>query len=684
MVFIGMLVTRYCFPVQTSIKWEIRNMSNLNRLLRNGLLCAYSLFLITACGGESGPKDGAQISIKVVGNGTITPTELTKKGDIILDEDGKAIFDVRAKSLFMIQGVVGCGGVLSNGIFGSNPFDKIYTTSVLKKDCTITATFKRIVEPIKPIEIPVVSRPTSPNVNAIAGPGGTINLPRALLDPTLPLLDPSGAIRFSVHPNIGYVVNTVSGCGARKLGFGLESNSYITAIIVRDCTIRTSFTNLNFPSIDTGSANKLHPKISTDTQGNVIALWLHSNGTRNVIQAKHYIEGIGWGELETISNDSGGISSPQITMNDSGSAMAVWSQYDGTRYNIWMSHYIADTGWSAAKAIESNNYENELGWLFSSGSVGAFSPKVAMDNKGNAVVVWHQFGGNTENDIWSNRYDIIKGWSGAEIIGTENSGRIQEAQIVVNNDGSAMAVWKNFANNKHKIQANRYVDNIGWGEPEFIDTNIFIGTPGQTTFLWAATASPPQIATDGSGNVTAIWTQYNGEVDSMWFNRYSADSGWAEAKPFVNKTSALAPQLSMNINGDVAVVFKQHDGNQFNIWAKQYRRDSGWGEPRLIESESTGSSTSQKVAIELNGNAIAIWRKNNNIFANIYSTENDWGLAKLIETKGNKTYSPQVVTGMSNSTMILWTSRVGIYYQLWAMRYSENAGWSEAKHINIK
>ncbi|MCF6338472.1 MAG: hypothetical protein L3J84_11065 [Gammaproteobacteria bacterium] len=73
----------------------------------------------------------------------------------------------------------------------------------------------------------------------------------------------------------------------------------------------------------------------------------------------------------------------------------------------------------------------------------------------------------------------------------------------------------------------------------------------------------------------------------------------------------------------------------------------------------------------------------NNIFANIYSVENDWGIAKLIETKNDKTYSPQVVTGMNGSTMVIWTSRVGSHYQLWAIRYSDNAGWSEATQINI-
>ncbi len=45
-------------------------MSKLNRLIRSVLMCAYSLFLVIACGGEGGLKKEFEISVKVEGDGT--------------------------------------------------------------------------------------------------------------------------------------------------------------------------------------------------------------------------------------------------------------------------------------------------------------------------------------------------------------------------------------------------------------------------------------------------------------------------------------------------------------------------------------------------------------------------------------------------------------------------------------
>ncbi len=373
-------------------------------------------------------------------------------------------------------------------------------------------------------------------------------------------------------------------------------------------------------------------------------------------------------------------------MNDSDDAIVVWSQHDGVRYKIWASHYIIGTGWSVARVIDSNDYVNEFEGLFG-GAVGAFSPKVAIDSKGNATVVWHQRGSNAENDIWSNRYDAINGWSKAEIIGAKNKGQIEDAQIVVSNDGNALAVWKNFSSSKHKIQSNRYISGIGWGEPEFIDTNIFIGVPGETTRLLASGAAPPQIALDGDGNAIAIWDQYNGKfISSIWVNRYNLNSGWGVAEPFGNGEISREPQLNMNSDGNAIVVFKQSDGSRSNTWAREYTRDLGWGESELIGIESFGSASSQEVAIDLNGNAISVWRKRdgnvNHIFANIYSVASGWGIVKRIEEKNDETYSPQVTMGANGNAIVMWSSRVDKRYHLWAVRYSEDTGWDDLMQIN--
>jgi hypothetical protein len=63
----------------------------------------------------------------------------------------------------------------------------------------------------------------------------------------------------------------------------------------------------------------------------------------------------------------------------------VWHQSDGTRYNIWANRYIPGTGWDTAGLIETDN----------AGS--ALYPQIAFDTSGNAIAVWSQSDGTRDN-----------------------------------------------------------------------------------------------------------------------------------------------------------------------------------------------------------------------------------------------------------------------------------------------
>ena len=45
--------------------------------------------------------------------------------------------------------------------------------------------------------------------------------------------------------------------------------------------------------------------------------------------------GVGWGSAELIESDNGNVYYLQVAMDAAGNAVAVWSQSDGTRRNIW-------------------------------------------------------------------------------------------------------------------------------------------------------------------------------------------------------------------------------------------------------------------------------------------------------------------------------------------------------------
>jgi len=129
-----------------------------------------------------------------------------------------------------------------------------------------------------------------------------------------------------------------------------------------------------------------------DSNGNAVAVWQQLDGTRNNIWANRYVAGVGWGTAELIETDNAGDAyKPQVAVDSSGNTVAVWRQWDGTRYNIWSNRYIPGFGWGTATLIETDNAGD------------ASSPQVAVDSSGNAVAVWKQYDGTRKN-IWANRY----------------------------------------------------------------------------------------------------------------------------------------------------------------------------------------------------------------------------------------------------------------------------------------
>ena len=87
-----------------------------------------------------------------------------------------------------------------------------------------------------------------------------------------------------------------------------------------------------------------------------------------------------WGTAAPIDTDNGNNSGHAIAMDANGNAIAVWTQDDGTRYNIWANRYVAGVGWGTAAPIESDDGNN----------LGA---GIAMDANGNAIAMWTQQNG---------------------------------------------------------------------------------------------------------------------------------------------------------------------------------------------------------------------------------------------------------------------------------------------------
>ncbi|HOO71647.1 MAG TPA: hypothetical protein PK926_07785 [Spirochaetota bacterium] len=400
------------------------------------------------------------------------------------------------------------------------------------------------------------------------------------------------------------------------------------------------------------SSNAYYPKIAMDGQGNAIAVWNCRDISTNTyrIWANRYDPATGWAQPEPIESDaSGSLLGMSVAMNSDGCAIVVWHKGDGLYDSIWANRYDPEYGWGQEELVEQNAYN-------------ALNPCVAIDSQGNAIAVWQQYD-STRFNIWANRYEAGYGWGEAALIESDNTDDATLPRVAVDPDGNAVAVWLQNDATRDNVLSNRYTAGTGWGTPEPLESGTY-------------TAFAPRVAIDSQGRAIALWRQYDGTGFSIWHSLYAPGTGWSGASVIESDVSGSAeePDLAMDTNGNAMAVWQLHDGSRSAIWGSRYTAGFGWGQEELVELDHTGDAERPHVSVNARGSAVAVWHQydgsNYNAWANLYSTRSGWGTASLLETDdaGYADYPYAAIDPWGNAVAV-WQQDDGYIYNIMTNRY---------------
>ena len=184
-----------------------------------------------------------------------------------------------------------------------------------------------------------------------------------------------------------------------------------------------------------------NPGIALNDSGKVLAIWQTSNGTNLIIQATTSSFGSTWDHATDLSIAGQNALNPEIVLNNSGKAVAIWQRHNGTNHIVQAATFI--TNWS----IPSNLSLPEL---------NATMPKVAITPSGEAAAVW-QADKNGEFVIQSSFLEMGMPWSTAVDI-SEPGQRASLPQIGVDSTGKPVAAWQ--AKNNSSIQVAKSSQTI--------------------------------------------------------------------------------------------------------------------------------------------------------------------------------------------------------------------------------
>jgi hypothetical protein len=414
----------------------------------------------------------------------------------------------------------------------------------------------------------------------------------------------------------------------------LSGNSLLNDVSWPFTTAEGTWGTAELIETDTGTA--VNPQIAFDSSGNAIAVWQQNGGDNKLNIYANRFDGTNWRAAELIETDPGIAQNPQVAFDSSGNAIAVWIQRDGDNtFSIYANRFNG-TNWGAAELIET-----DLG--------PAVNPQIAFDSIGNAIAVWRQRDGANQQSIYANRFNGTN-WGAAELIETD-SGIAQKAQVALDSSGNAIAVWiqRDAANNQN-VYANRF-DGTKWAAAELIETD--------TGFAFG-----PQVAVDSNGNAIAVWTQIDGDNKfNIYANRFDGNKWGAAELIETDPGIALSPQVTFDSNSNAIAVWQQEVGeagtNNYSIYARRFN-GTNWGAAELLETETgdAGNSGIPQVAFDNSYNAIAVWQRtddanNQNIYANRFDGTT-WGTAELIETDTGYAQNPQIALDSNGNAIAVW------------------------------
>ena len=266
----------------------------------------------------------------------------------------------------------------------------------------------------------------------------------------------------------------------------IAGDGELLAIWTQDNGSRDSVYTATYSSGSWGSPNQispnsggnaLTPQAAYDQSGDVVAVWTQYSGSNWRIYSS-WRNGGSWNSAETIiSNDIGSAWRPQVAAPAAGKAVAVWYQQYGSKDVIFSSSF-ADGSWQTPSSISD-----------SSGGDAAY-PVLAMGADGIVRAVWEQGDSSGQRHIYTAAY--AASWSASQLLNTgmSDSG---SGQIALDGKGNGLIVWYQSVGGANFAYASR-LKNGAWSGPQQLSQdsaggnvfapNVAISPSGDAALVW--------------------------------------------------------------------------------------------------------------------------------------------------------------------------------------------------------
>ncbi len=213
-------------------------------------------------------------------------------------------------------------------------------------------------------------------------------------------------------------------------------------------------------NVSVAGGDAVEPRFAFDAAGNAVAVWYRNDGSNNIVQSSRSTNGgVSWSAPVNLSVSGRSAEGAGVGIDADGNAVAVWKRSDGTDDLIQSSHSV-DGGVSWSEPVN-----------LSAAGEDAAEPQVAVDGAGNAVAVWWRPSGSGRIVESSRSEDAGVTWSPTAGL-SESGRDAFGPQVGIDSSGDAIAIWYRSNGSNTIVQAARSsaVNGGGGGGEELANT----------------------------------------------------------------------------------------------------------------------------------------------------------------------------------------------------------------------
>ena len=204
--------------------------------------------------------------------------------------------------------------------------------------------------------------------------------------------------------------------------------------------------------------------------------------------------------------------------------------------------------------------------------------------------------------------------------------------------------------------------------------------PPTTISTIGGDALTAQVAVDSAGNALAIWARSKGRTWLIQAAYRPFGGPWQPPSDLSSPSSlAGAPQVTFDAEGNAVAVWERSDGNRLVVQAAARARASGrWSIPEDL-ARSGGDSLSPQVAVDADGNALAVWvRSSGGVWAvqsSVRPRGSLWQPAETVDRTTAGAVSPHVVFDVRGNAVAAWAALAGTNWSIVTAERARDGGW---------